>query len=112
MDGSTPEIAEAVSQLVSLYDRPFGGKQRGRYRISMKLMRRMLGQRRVWPDQIEEIRRRLYERNYLLIDLETYFIIVSQQTFTSYRRVNEASIAAISSLPPELSVADTRAEPE
>jgi hypothetical protein len=81
-----------TDRLVALYERPFGGKPRGRYRISMKLMCRIVGQRRVWPEQIEAIRRSLYERGYLLVDLETYFVIVSQQTFVSYRRLNEASI--------------------
>ena len=84
--------AEVIDRLIALYDHTFGGKPRGRYRISMKLMRRMTNQRRLWPEQIEAIRRGLYETGYILIDLETYFIVVSQRTFASYRRLNEASI--------------------
>jgi hypothetical protein len=92
---------DVIDRLVALYERPFGGKPRGRYRISMKLMCRIVGQRRVWPEQVEAIRRGLYERGYQLVDQETYFAIVSQQTFVSYRRVNEASIDA----PPDATIA-------
>ena len=91
--------SEVVERLVALYERPFGGKGRGRYRISMKLMRSLLGQRRVWPEQMEAIRRGLYDRGYLLVDMETYCIVVSQQTFASYRRVNDACLATVLDAP-------------
>jgi hypothetical protein len=87
--------ADVVNRLVSLYDHSFGGKPRGRYRISMKLMCRLLNQRRLWPEQVEEIRRGMYETGYIFIDLGSYFAVVSQRTFASYRRLNEASIVSI-----------------
>ncbi|MDF2368958.1 hypothetical protein [Sneathiella sp.] len=87
--------ADVVDRLVSLYDHSFGGKPRGRYRISMKLMCRIVNQRRLWPEQIEAIRRGLYETGHILIDLGTYFVVVNQRTFFSYRRLNEASIATL-----------------
>ncbi|MZR30658.1 hypothetical protein [Sneathiella litorea] len=87
--------ADVVDRLVSLYDHSFGGKPRGRYRISMKLMCRIVNQRRLWPEQVEAIRRGLYETGHILIDLGTYFVVVNQQTFSSYRRLNEASIATL-----------------
>lgn len=96
MPDSLERTCDAVVEtLVALYEKPFGGKYRGRYRISMKLMCRIFGQRRIWPEQIEGVRRKLYDRGFLLIDLETYFAMVSLQTFGSYRRANEASIAGV-----------------
>lgn len=88
------DYVDVRTRLVALYEHPFAGKPRGRYRISMKLMRQLMGVRRLWPEQLEALRRSLYEMGYLLIDLETYFILVSQQTFASYRRANESVIAA------------------
>lgn len=93
-----PEIGEerysgVVERLVALYDEPFGGKPRGRYRISMKLMCRLMSRRRLWPEEREAVRRAMYERGYLLVDMETYFVVISQQTFGGYRRVNDAGIA-------------------
>lgn len=93
------DYEDVRTRLVELYEHPFAGKSRGRYRISMKLMRQLMGVRRLWPEQIEALRRSLYEMGYLLIDLETYFIVVSQQTFVSYRRVNESVIAAAMEFP-------------
>tara|TARA_R110002012_G_scaffold61093_6_gene160271 strand:+ start:206 stop:493 length:288 start_codon:yes stop_codon:yes gene_type:complete len=61
----------------------------------MKLMCRLLNQRRVWPEQIEAIRRGLYETGNLLIEMDGYFVIVSLRTFASYRRLNEAAIATL-----------------
>ncbi len=98
-----------VERLVALYERPFGGKRRGRYRISMKLMRSLLGQRRVWLEQMEAIRRGLYDRGYLLVDMETYCVVVSHQTFSSYRRVNDACLAWV--LADEVSD-DARCDPD
>lgn len=91
--------ADMAERLVALYEQPFGSKRRGRYRISMKLVRSLIGRRRIWPEQIEALRRELYELGYLLLDLETYFVVVSQQTFVSYRRVNEAGLNAILDAP-------------
>ena len=93
------DYEDVRARLVALYEHPFAGKPRGRYRISMKLMRQLMGVRRLWPEQIEALRRSLYEMGYLLIDLETYFIVVSQQTFASYRRVNESVIATAAEFP-------------
>lgn len=95
MDRQGRTCSETVETLLSLYDKSFGGKQRGRFRISAKLLCRIVGQRRIWPEQVEAIRRELYERGYLLVDLETYYAIVSQKTFAGYRRVNEASIEEV-----------------
>lgn len=90
------ELYSAVAaNLVTLYEEPFGGKRRGRYRIPIKLAQRLLRQKRIWPDQIEAIRRALYERGYVLHDMDSYWVIVSQKTFSSYRRVNEASLVKI-----------------
>lgn len=91
-DRTDSSVESIVDRLADLYERPFGGKPRGRYRVSMKLMCALFGQRRVWPDQTEALRRALYERGYVLVDLETYFVVVAVQTFASYRRVNEEGI--------------------
>lgn len=85
-------IEKAADHLVAIYNEPFGGKPRGRYRLSAKLLRQLLGQRRVWPDQIVALSRALYERGYALIDLESFFVVVAHQTFNNTRRANEAGI--------------------
>ena len=83
---------DAADRLVRLYDQEFGSKVRGRYRISMKYLRALTGRRRLYPDDIERLRRQLYERGFVLIDLETYCAVVSLRTFNSYRRVSERAL--------------------
>lgn len=80
-------------ELVRLYEAPFGGKQRGRYRISAKFLRQMAGRTRLYPEEIDAIGRALFEQGFVLIDLESFVVVLSQNTFVSYRRANEASIA-------------------
>lgn len=102
--GYSPETVAA--NLAALYERPFGGKQRGRFRIPVKLVQSMLDQRRIWPDQIEAVRRALYELGYVLHDMETYWVVVSIKTFVSYRRVNAACLSDVIDLPTAPSVAE------
>ncbi len=77
-----------ADEIAELYEAQFGGKDRGRFRISAKLLSQMADRRRLYEDDIKAIHRALYERGYLLLDLETFFCVLSQRTFASYRRVN------------------------
>ncbi|MDA0703090.1 MAG: hypothetical protein O3A96_07620 [Proteobacteria bacterium] len=78
--------------LARLYEESFGGKERGRYRISSKFLRQIAGRKRLYAEEIEAIGRALFEQGFVLIDLESFVVVLSQKTFDSYRRVNEASI--------------------
>ena len=90
-DTCQPRAVEAVAQrLEYLYETAFAGKARGRYRLSMKHLRLLTGCRRVYPETILAVSRAVFERGYVLVDMETYFVVLSQRTFSSYRRVNDA----------------------
>lgn len=89
---SEREIAEALARL---YERGFAGKERGRYRVSMKHMRALTGRRRVTDDVVQKIGEELFELGFVLIDLETYFVVLAQRTFNSYRRVSDATLAQL-----------------
>ncbi|UCH73213.1 MAG: hypothetical protein JSU82_12730 [Rhodospirillales bacterium] len=99
MHGSTtiaPHNVDALAErLAQLYETAFAGKPRGRYRLSMKHLRQLTGCRRVYPETVSAIARALYERGYVLIDMETYFVVLSQRTFSSYRRVNDAALGRL-----------------
>ena len=89
------QIAE---RLADLHEQSFGGKDRGRYRISMKHMRMLTGRKRVPSETVRKIGEELFELGFVLIDLETFFVILAHRTFRSYRRVSDTCIAA--ALPP------------
>ena len=85
-------IDRVADQLAALYDRPFGGKPSGRYRIPVKLVRQWMGRRRLYEDDVGELCRALVERGCILIDLDSFFVVMSANSFVNYRRANEDSI--------------------
>lgn len=87
-----PSAGDVAARLAALYERGFGGKERGRYRISMKHMRALTGRRRVTSEVLQGIGEELFELGFVLIDLETHFVILAQRTFNSYRRVSDACL--------------------
>ena len=92
MEEAKPTYDAIARQLATLYERPFGGKDKGRYRIAMKLMRRLTGRRRLYEDDIRAISRALLECGYVLIDMDTFFVVMSANAFVNYRRSNEDCI--------------------
>ena len=89
-----PGEREVAQRLAALYDAAFGGKERGRYRFSMKQMRALTGRKRVPTNVIRRISEEVFELGYVLIDLETYFVVLAQPTFRSYRRLSDGCLAA------------------
>ena len=90
-----PTEREIAERLAELYGQQFGGKDRGRYRISMKHMRALTGRKRVPGDAIRKIGEELFELGFVLIDLETFFIVLAQGTFRSYRRVSDSCVMSM-----------------
>lgn len=81
-----------ATRLAALYGDPFGGRPKGRYRISMKHLRQLADRKRLHLDDLRALEREVYELGYVLIDMETFFVVVAQRTFASYRRVNEDAL--------------------
>ena len=91
-----PSERQIAERLAALYQERFGGKERGRYRISMKQMRALTDRKRVPGDVIGKISEELFELGYVLIDLETFFVVLAQGTFRSYRRVSDSCLTDMS----------------
>jgi len=89
---------QMADRLARLYDLPYGGKAQGRYRISAKLFHALAGRRRLYEDDIRLITRELLERGYVLIDMGTYYSVLTAATAGSYRRVNAEALNHV--LPP------------
>lgn len=93
-----PDEHEVAARLVWLYEEAFGGKPRGRYRISMKHMKVLTGRRRVPAETLGKIAEELFEMGFVLIDLETFFVVLAQSTFRSYRRTSDGCVSTLSDL--------------
>lgn len=89
MTDIAPALAKVADRLCHLYDRPFGGKESGRFRVAAKLVREMAGRRRLYEDDVRDLARAMLERGYVLIDMDSFFVVMSVNTFTNYRRANE-----------------------
>lgn len=85
-------LEEIAQHLADIYDKPFGGKVNGRYRISPKMLRKIAGRARISDSFITELADELFEIGFVLLDLESYYAIASARTFASYRRLGETSL--------------------
>lgn len=82
-------IEKTADWLTGLYDKKFGGKDGGRYRISSKLIREAAGRRRLYEDDIRELAKALLEKGFVLIDMDSFYVVMSANSFVNYRRANE-----------------------
>lgn len=80
---------EVAEELQRLYGEPFGGKQSGRFRIPEKLLKEMMGRRRLYPEDRIAIARALFERGFVMIDMDSFFVVMSANSFVNYRRVGK-----------------------
>lgn len=82
-------IEGTVERLATLYEESFGGKKSGRYRIPAKLMRAMAQRKRMYEDDIRALTRALLERGFVLIDMDSFYVVMSANAFVNYRRLND-----------------------
>jgi len=87
------DFSGVADKLVALYGRPFGGKGGGRYRISARLLRQLFRCRRLYEDDMRMLTRALAQQGYVLVDMDTFFVVMAANTFVNYRRVNEDSLS-------------------
>ncbi len=85
-------ISSAAEALCAMYGRRFGGKASGRYRIATKLLRELADRRRLYEDDIRNLTREMFERGFVLIDMDSFFVVMSANTFVNYRRANDDMI--------------------
>ena len=87
--GKDTWITEAADQLALLYEKKFGGKDSGRYRIASKTIRDFTKRRRLYEGDVQALSRELLERGYVLIDMDSFVVVMSANSFVNYRRANE-----------------------
>ncbi len=84
-----PLLTAVADRLALLYSESFGGKASGRYRISAKLVRGAMNRRRLYEADIQALTRAMVERGYVLIDMDSFFVVMSANSFVNYRRAND-----------------------
>ncbi len=89
MSNEPDSMVAAADRLAQLYDIRFGGKNSGRYRIPARLMRELVKRQRLYEDDIRVLGRALLERGFVLIDMDSFFVVMKANAFVNYRRANE-----------------------
>ena len=87
------QFDDVAARLQDLYGQPFGGKASGRFRIPEKLLREMMGRRRLYAEDRIALAQALYERGLVLIDMDSFFVVTSANAFVNYRRVGREALA-------------------
>ncbi len=87
--------ADIADDLVALYHTQFANKKSGKYRISRKYFRDICGRRKLPDSFLNGISEEVFERGFVLVDVESFYVIFNQQLFRSYRRATEAAINAL-----------------
>ena len=78
---------EVAKQLSKIYESEFGGKDRGRYKISRSNLRRLAGRKRLEDATVSRIADAALELGYIVIDLGDYFSVVEEAVMLNYRPV-------------------------
>ncbi|SPF81673.1 hypothetical protein [Pseudoprimorskyibacter insulae] len=86
------DYASVAVRLAKLYSEDFGGKASGRYRIPEKILRDMMGRRRLYETDILALQRAMSEEGYVLIDMDNFFVVMSANSFVNYRRVSKDAL--------------------
>ncbi len=92
MNTDAQTFEAAADKIAALYERPFGGKPKGRYRIAAKQVRQLLGRRRLYEDDVRHLTRATLERGFILVDMDSFFVVMNANSFVNYRRANEDSL--------------------
>ena len=91
MANKTPdEIAEILSQI---YEEGFGGKERGRYRISRSNLRTLSGRKRLEDSIIDSVIDSTYEKGLVVTDLGDEFSVIHEGVMHNYRRVSRKLVS-------------------
>ncbi|WP_458789706.1 hypothetical protein [Yoonia sp. MH D7] len=84
----------AAGRIAQLYSKSFGGKAGGRFRMSSKQLKELLGCRRLYEDDIEQLKRATLEAGFVLIDMDSFFVLLSANAFVNYRRVSAEALVS------------------
>jgi len=87
-----PTPYEVACKLANFYDQSFGGKKSGRYRVSIKNLRRLMQRRRIVDEFVRLLGEEMFELGYVFIDMESFYVVTNARTFTNYRRLADALI--------------------
>lgn len=87
----TPE--QVALLLANIYEDEFGGKRRGRFKITRSSLRRLAGRKRLEDSTINRIMGAALEIGYILVDLGDNLAVVEESVMLNYRPVPKSVLS-------------------
>jgi hypothetical protein len=102
-DGSSRASSNPPRQLPSglskIYNKNFGGKDRGRFQISREGMREISGRRRLEETTVRAIINEAYEQGFVVTEKGEDFSVIEEDMIKNYRKVPKKITAGFASVP-------------
>jgi hypothetical protein len=77
---------QVADDLTRIYNWEFGGKDRGRFRISRRQLRRLSGRGRLEDSILSQFVQHCYERGLVVTDLGDEFSVIEVAAMQNYRK--------------------------
>ena len=87
-----PTAHEVAQDLAKLHEMEFGGKRRGRMRISRAGLRELSKRGRLERPFLEQLAGEVLEEGLVLIDLDDYFALIQAKVMRRYRSVTKTVV--------------------
>jgi hypothetical protein len=79
--------AEVAKALATIYEKEFGGKERGRFQISREGFREISRKRRLEESYITTTINEAYELGFVVTDMGDDFSVIEESVMRNYRKV-------------------------
>jgi len=80
-------IQAIVADIRAIYRETFGGKEKGRYKISRANFRLICGRKKLESVFLEKVVSAALEDGFVVVELGDYFCVIAEGTMLSYRPV-------------------------
>ncbi len=84
---------DVAQELADIYEKTFGGKKRGRYKISRGNLCSLSLRKRLEDSTIEKITNAAYDIGYIIVNLGEYFAVIEEGVMLNYRPVPKSVLS-------------------
>ena len=93
---------KVAQDLKTIYETRFGGKRRGRYKISRSVLAKLVGPRTLLTEsQLQHIIQQAFELGFVIANLEDYFGVIEVKVMMNYRPVPKSVLKELVEEEPE-----------
>ncbi|MDO9528556.1 MAG: hypothetical protein Q7J27_05265 [Syntrophales bacterium] len=86
----TRNVGKAIE---GIFNEKFGGKEKGRYRISRADLLKIANEKTFNDDNIKKIQTNIQKKGFVLVDLGSEFAIIDDKSMYNYRKVTKKIVA-------------------